>query len=63
MDVYLDTDSVSYFDAYPAEWTAPVLAKACERLLEEVGKGAINVFISVNLIEELLGISTNDPEK
>ena len=58
MDVYLDTNSVSYFDAYQPEWTAPALAKARERLIEEVDKGAINVFLSVNLIEELLGIST-----
>src|SRR5436190_12495281 len=46
MDVYLDTNAVSYFDAYPPDWTAPVLAKARERLIEEVDKGAISVFIS-----------------
>src|SRR6266540_4398000 len=63
MDVYLDTNAVSYFDAYPPDWTAPILAKARERLTEEVDKGAISVFISVNLIEELLGISTTDPQK
>jgi len=45
------------------DWTAPVLAKARERLIEEVDKDAISVFISVNLIEELLGISTTDPQK
>ena len=63
MDVYLDTNAVSYFDAYPPDWTAPVLAKARERLIEEVDKGAISVLISVSLIEELLGISTTDPQK
>jgi hypothetical protein len=57
MDVYLDTNAVSYFDEHPPDWTAPVLAKLRERLIEEVDKGAISVFISINLIEELLGIS------
>ena len=32
MDVYLDTNTVSYSDEYPPHWTAPVLAKARERL-------------------------------
>ena len=26
MDVYLDTNTVSYSDEYPPHWTAPVLA-------------------------------------
>lgn len=30
MDVYLDTNTVSYSDEYPPHWTAPVLAKARE---------------------------------
>ena len=40
-----------------------MLAKAQERLIEEVDKGAISVFISYNLLEELLGISEADPQK
>lgn len=62
MDVYLDTNAISYLDSHPS-WDPVVLAAARMRLCELVQSGSVSVFVSYVLLEELLGILPTDRSK
>jgi hypothetical protein len=62
MDVYIDTNAVSYFDEHP-DWTPVQLSAARDRLRQRVDSGDISVFVSYPLLEEVLGLLDFNPTK
>jgi hypothetical protein len=65
MDVFLDTNAVSYFDECPPQWQLrpATLARARLRVMERVADGSLSVFVSWTLLNELVGICESNPEK
>jgi hypothetical protein len=62
VDDYFDTNAISYLDTRHG-WNPAILADAREKVRQLVRSGSVSVFVSLVLLEELLGILRDDPDK